>query len=171
MNKLKLCFFAGFGIWTGANAQVLSPEVIASQGGTYQNADFEVSYTVGEMVAISTISNNTFILTQGFHQPDKFVSVHVDEIVSDMNLIAFPNPASSVLNVQLNLDRRAAFKVECFDLAGRLVNEPMQINHASGEQTYQFNIAGLAPGAYFLRLASVDSKKVQTIKFTKHLTN
>lgn len=169
MNKLKLCFIAGFGIWAGANAQVLSPEVIASQGGTFQNAEFEVSYTVGEMAAINTLSNNSFILTQGFHQPDKFVTVRVEEISSDMNLLAFPNPASSILNLQLNLDRRAAFKVECFDVSGRLVNEPMQINHAAGEQTYQFNISGLAPGAYFLRLSSNQNNNFQTIKFTKHL--
>ncbi|MFN4122228.1 MAG: T9SS type A sorting domain-containing protein [Flavobacteriales bacterium] len=171
MKKLKLSSLAFCGLLFGAQAQVLSPEVIASQGGNFQNAEMEVSYTVGEMAAITTISNNSFILTQGFHQPDKFVSVRIDEIATDMNIIAFPNPASSVLNVQINLDRRHAFKAECFDLSGRLVNEPIQINHASGEQTYQFNIAGLAPGVYFLRFSSPNFKQIQTINFTKHLTN
>jgi hypothetical protein len=169
MKKIKLISLLFLFFASTTYAQILSPEVISSQGGNFISPQFEVSYTVGEMAAISTISANNYILTQGFHQPDKYVTVSVDEVVSNVGLLAYPNPAHSVLNLQLTLDRNQKFVAECFDISGRLVNTPIQINHLPGVQTYQFEISGLAPGAYFLRLSAENGNASQTVKFTKHL--
>jgi len=169
MKHLFLISFFCLSIVCCFAQQVLSPEVIASQGGTFQSPTLEVSYTVGEMAAINTITGNSFILTQGFHQPDKFVVITVNEIDSDLGLLVFPNPANAELNIKLNIARNQQFKVECFDAAGRLIGTPFQINHLPGEQNYLFNISGLAPGAYLLRLSDAKSGTTQVVKFTKLL--
>ncbi|MFC2176342.1 hypothetical protein ACFLR1_05175, partial [Bacteroidota bacterium] len=48
-------------------SQSISPEVIASAGGHFDNGTTQLSWTLGE-VAIDTYDNGTNIITQGFHQ-------------------------------------------------------------------------------------------------------
>ena len=50
-------------------AQTISRKVIASAGSSYEGADLQVGYTVGETF-ITTIANGNLMLTQGFQQPE-----------------------------------------------------------------------------------------------------
>jgi gliding motility-associated-like protein len=53
-----------------SNAQLNTPNVIASSGGYFANANFSNSYTIGEMCVVETDFVNGDMLTQGFQQPD-----------------------------------------------------------------------------------------------------
>jgi hypothetical protein len=55
-------------------AQTLSPSVIASAGNSFSSAQFSLDYTLGETF-VTTLSNESNILTQGFHQPQAGVTV------------------------------------------------------------------------------------------------
>jgi hypothetical protein len=55
-------------------AQSLSPSVIASAGSSFTSAQFSMDYTLGETF-VTTLSNGSNILTQGFHQPQAGVIV------------------------------------------------------------------------------------------------
>jgi hypothetical protein len=55
-------------------AQQLTPTVIASTGASFQSAEFNLDYTLGETF-ITTLSNSSTILTQGFQQPQAGVIV------------------------------------------------------------------------------------------------
>lgn len=46
----------------------LQPSVFSSSGNSATIGNINVSYTIGECI-VTTVSNNTSILTQGFHQP------------------------------------------------------------------------------------------------------
>jgi len=74
----KICLFFVF-YNTGVQSQVLSPTVIAVDGNFISNSNGSISYTIGEMVAIETISNQSInlILTQGFQQSDLLSAVPV----------------------------------------------------------------------------------------------
>jgi hypothetical protein len=50
------------------SAQTLSPEVISSAGGYFENTDASLSWTLGETVT-ETFTGTNVILTQGFQQP------------------------------------------------------------------------------------------------------
>lgn len=50
---------------------VAAQQVIASAGGTFENQDISISFTIGEPV-IETFTNGNIILTQGFQQPYSF---------------------------------------------------------------------------------------------------
>lgn len=50
-------------------SQTISRKLISSAGGYYSDADFSVSYSVGEPL-INTLSSGNTILTQGFQQPE-----------------------------------------------------------------------------------------------------
>ncbi|OQX74286.1 MAG: hypothetical protein B6D61_11720 [Bacteroidetes bacterium 4484_249] len=79
-------------------AQSTSPDVIASSGEYYENANNSISYTLGE-IAVETYSNGSNILTQGFQQP---VSVAITGIDLDL-LVYLEGPFSgSQMNTTLN---------------------------------------------------------------------
>ncbi|OWY20129.1 hypothetical protein C7N43_23130 [Sphingobacteriales bacterium UPWRP_1] len=64
LQVLTFCLVAA-----GAQAQSLTPQVVASGGGYAQGGGYSLSYTIGEPVT-ATLTSGSNILTQGFHQPD-----------------------------------------------------------------------------------------------------
>jgi hypothetical protein len=68
-----------FAIICSAQAQSLSPTVIASSGGYSTGTDVSLSWTLGE-IATETYSNGSYILTQGFQQPVESI------VISGINL-------------------------------------------------------------------------------------
>ncbi|MBC8488731.1 MAG: hypothetical protein H8D45_22130 [Bacteroidetes bacterium] len=82
MKKFSIIMIGGLLSFAVA-AQSLSPEVIASSGDYYENANASLSWTLGE-IATETYSNASNILTQGFQQP---VSVTIHGI--DIDLLVF----------------------------------------------------------------------------------
>ena len=78
------------------SANLFSQQVISSSGATKTvkigGGDFTVSWTIGEGV-ITTLSQPSKELTQGFHQPimiELFPTSLEDDMVLDM--VAYPNP-------------------------------------------------------------------------------
>jgi hypothetical protein len=63
--------------------QTLTPEVISSSGGYFDNTNASLSWTLGEPV-IETLTETNAILTQGFHQP---FGIQITGI--DLDLIVF----------------------------------------------------------------------------------
>ena len=58
-------------------AQSIDREVISSSGDSFEGPNGSVSWTVGE-IATETLTDGTFILTQGFHQPYGIVIHGID---------------------------------------------------------------------------------------------
>lgn len=58
------------------NAQSLERQVIGSSGTSFSNATAQLDFTVGEL-AVSTLSNGSNDLTQGFHQTNLQVTIKV----------------------------------------------------------------------------------------------
>ena len=59
-----------------ASAQSLERQVIGSSGTSFSNATAQLDFTVGEL-AVTTLSNGTNDLTQGFHQTNLQVTIKV----------------------------------------------------------------------------------------------
>ena len=79
MLKKILCF--GFLIAASQfNAQTIERQVIGSAGTTLTNGTISLDFTVGEL-AVSTITNGTTTLTQGFHQGTVALAIRVDPVV------------------------------------------------------------------------------------------
>ena len=72
-----LILLAGFLVTLATNAQTISRSVIPCQGGNYTGSNLQVSYTVGEPCT-QTLSAANLMLTQGFQQPDTFVSINLN---------------------------------------------------------------------------------------------
>jgi hypothetical protein len=154
------------------NAQTikLTPQVIASQGANFKNNDFEISYTIGELAAVSTISNTqaNFTLTQGFHQPDKFsVVIGISEPEGLKAVSLFPNPASDQVFLAIEAVSASTLLADLFDATGRKVIPTRQLIQIPGSQQFEFSVDGLAAGTYLLMLSSENGSGQKSLRFTK----
>lgn len=149
-------------------AQSVSPQVFASQGNHYQDANFSVSYTIGEMAAVNTISGNGYIFTQGFHQPDKFsIVTFIPNIEANWSSSTFPNPVSNELNLNIRTEKPLQLSIQLVDAAGRLVELFSNLNTTVGEQNLVIPFESYASGIYTLFLTENRTGSRQSIKIVK----
>lgn len=158
---------AGTGIPLSAQNIALSPQVLAAGGDHYQGSNFEISYTIGELAAITTISSPDFTLTQGFHQPDKFTVILVEPVEALQGLSLYPNPANEFTRIKIDSDKPYQLQVSIYDAASRLVSVS-QITQQAGSQEHTINTAELAAGTYFIRLTSSDGEVDTYLKTNKN---
>ena len=115
-----------------------SQEVISTSGGNFGVN----SITIGE-IAVNTIVNANFILTQGFLQPN----------FSPLNVIASPNfpikvypiPTVDYLTLELFSKNPEYYSSKIIDNLGRVVFESQNLS-----QKNNFNISNLIVGEYYL---------------------
>lgn len=152
-----------------ADAQniVLAPQVIASQGQHFQNAQFELSWTIGEMSAVSTISSGNSTFTQGFQQPDKFSIAFTEDLMASWSAGLYPNPADQYVTLSLLAVNNEEMVVEILDAAGRLIQSPRKLQIMPGQQQIDFALTDIASGIYLLRLTSADGKYQRSYRFNK----
>ncbi len=76
----------------------------------------------------------------------------VDEQMTNLNFLAYPNPANDVLNVQYSLDEQAQVEMDILDLTGKRIELIESGAKAAGQQQYAISINKLHQGIYFLRI-------------------
>ncbi|MBX2890418.1 MAG: T9SS type A sorting domain-containing protein [Saprospiraceae bacterium] len=73
----------------------------------------------------------------------------------------FPNPASDVLNLDLNFDKPTDVTITIAELSGRVVN--IEDRQGVTNEIRKFNLNGLAAGTYLARIATKEGSR--TLKF------
>ena len=81
--------------------------------------------------------------------------VGLDEELSDQaGLKIYPNPANETIHIRFDLQESLPVRISLLNLLGQeeclLLNE----TRMAGEQEVKFDVSGLSPGVYFVRLAS-----------------
>lgn len=160
MKKLSILTIAvcGFGF---ANAQSISPEVIASSGDHYVAGNAQLSWTLGEPV-IETVSAGSNIITQGFHQTNLTVT-SIDETVNNLDVSIYPNPTSDRVIISIP-DNVNDFSLELYDVKGQLV---MTKKMNRNENQTQMDVSQLANSYYMLKLVAPQINYTSTHKIQK----
>jgi hypothetical protein len=136
------------------SAQSVSPSVIAS-GGTYATSTSgSLSYTVGELSAVTTLSSGASILTQGFQQADIDQGNAILDLESNEkgSMIVYPNPAEQTFTVGYKFPVSGDVKLNMYDATGKLVTSVLENEYASGNAVYNYDCSQLASGNYTLKL-------------------
>ncbi len=79
------------------------------------------------------------------------VATEVGSLKSDLWRI-YPNPVKDELNVMLNMDSNATYKIQLFDVNGQV----KQIDELAGGKLKSLNVKALSPGVYFLKIDGKD---------------
>ena len=153
MKKLTV-IITMLGVAFGANAQSISPDVVAPSGTHFSNGPTQVSWTIGEPV-IATYDNGSNILTQGFHQTLLTVTGIQETEAQLEGVSVYPNPVDYLLNVKFD-SNNSTVSAMIFDASGRMIRSE-QIN--SGITQRQFDLTGIANGTYLLRLITDEGLK------------
>lgn len=165
MRSILLTITIGFALC--AHSQSADLQLIGSLGGDFSNANINVNYSAGEAVT-PTLTGAGIIVTQGFHQPSIYGNVGLEEIVLGNNLILFPNPASSELNIQFTENTAVSSEItlEVYNAYGQLViKESASLLQGNGA-TIQLNTESLETGHYHVRIQTEEGK-VSRSKFIK----
>ncbi len=90
------------------------------------------------------------------------ISVGVEELGANAgaDLLVVPNPATDDAQVVLNVTKAGQVEVDLVDVLGRTLSTLHQGVMSAGEQRLKLPVAGLSPGAYFVRMQQNGSSKV-----------
>ncbi len=89
----------------------------------------------------------------------------LEEMILENNILVYPNPATSVLMVDLKTEVAQQTVVKLYDISGRLVKQ-MQAQHESGTQTMTISLNELSNGMYTVQVICDDVLK-HTSKISK----
>lgn len=156
MKKVSLLLIFCFVVLL-SNAQ----ELISSGGSNLSNTNGSISFSIGELM-VETLSDGSNYLTQGFHQP-KLSITDISELVDlKFNVLAYPNPTSDVLQLQIESEYAENMNFMLYDVNGRKIIQEKIIDT---ETSIQLN--HLKSGIYILRIFKMD-QEIKTFKIIKN---
>jgi hypothetical protein len=99
-----------------------------------------------------------------------FVTIGNEEYETEEELIAtkldvYPNPATQVVNVQLELSSRTDVEIYILDLNGKMVKQVKYDNLSPNTESVEVRVGNLPRGAYVINM--VAGKSVKSGKFVK----
>jgi len=164
-NKLHLLLIILFGFTTSTSiiAQRITPKVIGAQGNSLPFFNGQLDWTIGE-IAITTLTTNDLLLTQGFHQP-----LPAQELVDDENqiLVAIsPNPTPNDLTIVIESQVDIDVSYTLYDNRGRLLWRNMD----TGQELILHKSLSYLPSATYLLVLDFSSGRTDTYKIQK-ITN
>lgn len=121
-------------------------------------------YNMHAIVAIVRNSDGVILNSQNVTVPVGIQDAKATGI-SQMNI--FPNPATSDVNVAVNLAQASSVSVQMFDVMGRMVNEIPAQNMTAGENKIQINTANLSAGVYSVRVQTETGSVTQQLSVIK----
>ncbi|TGD59542.1 T9SS type A sorting domain-containing protein [Flavobacterium humi] len=157
MKTKKLLLIAAYLSCTQINAQ----EAIASSGGNASGINGSTNYSVGQMV-YSTNYGATGSLMQGVEQPFEIqVVLGVDDFNISLAILAYPNPTTSLLYLQVKKYDFEGMQYQLFDLNGRLLDKNVIRSETTTIQMERY------PMDLYLLKVFDHHKEVKTFKIIK----
>jgi len=143
-----------------ATGQSIDRYIIGSAGNTRNATNFSADWTIGETV-VQTLSNQNFILTQGFHQVEWVVLETPQLVAPSIEFSLFPNPASTFVWVKPATSFEG--RVQLFSLHGQLVRSlELSVNAAT-----EISLAGLENSQYLVIITDNDGNLIKTFNLIK----
>lgn len=141
MKTILLCTSVLFSITCHAQ------QVFSTCGKTTTTAQF----TIGEPI-ITTLTNSTTMLTQGFHQPIYQLVTRFSEHLSDnIQIEVFPNPTNGIVSIKTT----GVLYADIISIDGTVYKQNIEL---TGEQT--IDLSPFASGIYYLNVR--DTNNTQT---------
>lgn len=149
-------------------SQQITPTEFNSAGDVSFQGKYSLSYSIGGTFA-NTLSKNDKMLTQGYQQPSIFMATWIAYNYMDLDILAFPNPASDYLNILVNnLQSPKEVKIEIYNMNGRKALFPLQNYTLFNREIVTINIKSLLAGCYLVHLISeADGSQIAQFKLMK----
>lgn len=158
-NLIYSCLFCL--VNTLSYAQSIDQFVISSGGLFIEQGSYSLAYTVSQTV-VETVTSANNILTQGFQQPEDFMSNVINLSANETFIEVYPNPANDRIFVNVRHSTNTIFKLQVYNLIGE---EVIPATIFFNQSVNQISLVGLSKGTYLLRITGDDFTSV--VKFLK----
>ena len=88
-----------------------------------------------------------------------------DQFVSD--LLIFPNPVVSIVNINYDLKKRSKIKLFVLDITGKIIQQTVPKEQSEGFHSLELDLNKLDPGVYFIQIEQNDLMIIQKIILSK----
>ena len=155
MKKLFMCI----AMLSVAAISGYAQSAVATAGGE-ATGDGSVSFTVGQTV-FTTVANENGSISQGVQQA-YVITEETGIEITQIQLRAFPNPTSDVLNLQINGGDFKNVSYALYNNTSKLIDK----GTVNGSDT-QISMGAYKAGVYFLEVKA-DGKTVKRFKVVKN---
>jgi hypothetical protein len=133
------------------SAQGITQNVTGSAEGNDHNATHETSWTIGEVIT-ETHSMETLTLTQGFQQDNLAVSWIGEDIPTEFQINAYPNPAKDIIIIEL---QKPGLGYQVINAKGRVIQNGIFFSVQD-----QIDFSDIPSGIYFLKVKDYKTHKI-----------
>jgi hypothetical protein len=156
---MKLPFLVVLVLYSsGLYCQSAGPEVLASSGGSSDDSNISVSWTMGETV-INELSIPGYWLSQGFQQGFLSIVSEIQDLPTETLITAYPNPVSNALTIKIvSPSHSNNWSLTVYDFKGIVV-----IQRETDEDITEVNFSSLPAGAYLVQLRHQSNYKIFNI--------
>ena len=162
-NAMMLIKIVAFGLVfflnTSAFAQEMNQAVFSSSGGESTGANYDFSYTVGEVVIDSYLQNSVH-QTTGFNQPIAY-SFNAVRPQNEKIIGLYPNPNNGFFNLSLNFD------YDYISIVNLLGEEVFKRSNRNDEKFIPFNLSKLSAGSYYMVIKGDENLSYERIIISK----
>lgn len=147
-----------------ARGQSIGPSTVNATGGSGPIGGTIYDWSIGEMSLVGTFSAAGVIVTQGVLQND-IPGEGVGKVSLAGNLVVFPNPASTIVNLQYTATSNGKLSYRLMDLLGKTVITK-SLDVRAGITTEPLHISELAVATYMLEVSlQAENGAAQTISY------
>jgi cytochrome c peroxidase len=107
---------------------------------------------------LKTLTDYQFFTDERWSNPFCVSPVSAGEEDFEVNLAVYPNPASSILNIEINQQLHEEVNMKLLNVAGQLISQ-----HRFSDNRKQLNVQELPAGIYFLHLRAGLNQAVKKI--------
>jgi hypothetical protein len=148
-------------------AQLASPGTVNVSGESASFDKYRFEWSLGESVAITTMSNSNsnLLVTNGFLQfnvQNQPLANLVNSFLPD-EIRVYPNPVQNILDINILHANRGKHQIELLDANGLKVKE-VQLDYTGMGAIEKWNLSGLTAGQYFLNIRQMDAVTGRLVK-------
>jgi hypothetical protein len=118
------------------------------------------------VIAVTTLTSDNLVLTQGFQQPQLTGTGMPDEMELDWKVNAFPNPVQDQLNISIRLGKPVDLNLAIIDLTGKTLLIK-KLDRIPADFDFSIDFSGFFNGIYFLKIQTTDKRYSRIIKIQK----
>tara|TARA_B100000508_G_C11464816_1_gene281163 strand:- start:7716 stop:8180 length:465 start_codon:yes stop_codon:yes gene_type:complete len=143
---------------------LMAQSSVHSSSGEGSGTGGSITYSIGQ-IAVHSDVNSSGSLTGGVQVPYEirvYQSVEDPAVNVSLQLKAYPNPVSDILNLKVESEELKDLKFRIFDLNGKEL-----LNLSINNQLTEIDMSIHPKGTYFLTVYSLTNKQYDTFKIIK----
>lgn len=149
-------------------SQSLNPQSVNSAAISFSQPNGNISFTIGELVVLTTIDSAGNHLGSGFTN-SAVSSVSTTPLIitegPDVQVELFPNPTTDLLTLSIKSEKLDNFFIEIFDAQGKQIAKEQ---YSSFAKNIGVNTSNWTAGIYFLFMKEAKGKTFAHFKIVKN---